>query len=312
MGLHTPIEWCDSTVNPTENCDGCELWLPEKNWKICYAGRLTERRRGLGAFDEPIKLFPGRMAQAARWGDLRGQARPDKPWIPAELPRLIFISDMSDALSKAVPFSYLKSEIIDVVSKPPGDRHIWIWVTKRPGRMAEFSRWVDGKIEVCAWPQNLWVLTSVTDERTANARIPQILKVGDETTIRGISAEPLLQTIDAPNFFRCTWCGALNDFRAHAVTRPNPTCQRCDRQYSCRCALDWVIIGGQSGSTAPIGTVQKIGWLAKRAIRLQTAVFVKQLGKTPGLKDPKGGDWDEWPTTYVPRVREFPKPRTHQ
>ncbi len=26
MGLKTNIEWCDSTVNPTTGCDGCELW----------------------------------------------------------------------------------------------------------------------------------------------------------------------------------------------------------------------------------------------------------------------------------------------
>ena len=25
MGLHTLIEWCDSTVNPTAGCTGCEL-----------------------------------------------------------------------------------------------------------------------------------------------------------------------------------------------------------------------------------------------------------------------------------------------
>ncbi len=62
---------------------------------------------------EAIYLEPGRMAKAARWSDLTGQPRPEiksgqqtipaKPWLDG-LPRLIFISDMSDALSKSVSF----------------------------------------------------------------------------------------------------------------------------------------------------------------------------------------------------------------
>jgi protein gp37 len=304
MGLHTPIEWCDSTVNPTENCDGCELWDPAKKVKICYAGRQTERYRGLGAFDEPIKLFPGRMAQAAKWSDLRGQARPDKPWIPKELPRLIFISDMSDALSEDVKFDFLHTEIIRTVSTLPGSRHVWIWLTKRPRRMALFSRWLDQ--HVGPWPKNLWALTSVTDERTASTRIPFILQVGDENTVHGISAEPLLQTI-FPRFFRCTHCGQINDFdHVSELTRPDPTCGHCDGDHSCRYALDWVVVGGQSGSMAPIGTEQRIAWLAKQSSWARSAVFVKQMGRIADLKDPKGGDWNEWEPSL--RVRQFPKP----
>ena len=26
MSKTTKIQWCDSTVNPTMGCDGCELW----------------------------------------------------------------------------------------------------------------------------------------------------------------------------------------------------------------------------------------------------------------------------------------------
>ena len=26
MANKTPIQWCDSTVNPAMGCDGCELW----------------------------------------------------------------------------------------------------------------------------------------------------------------------------------------------------------------------------------------------------------------------------------------------
>jgi uncharacterized protein (DUF1330 family) len=28
MSAHTHIQWCDSTINPTSGCDGCELYSP--------------------------------------------------------------------------------------------------------------------------------------------------------------------------------------------------------------------------------------------------------------------------------------------
>ena len=43
MSIMTKIQWCDSTVNPTMGCDGCEIWGSQR--KSCYAGTL----HGLGA-----------------------------------------------------------------------------------------------------------------------------------------------------------------------------------------------------------------------------------------------------------------------
>ena len=111
MGKETKIEWCDSTVNPTDfQCCGCELW--NKKRQDCYAGRFAERRAGKGAFDKPVVLKPGRMAEAARWPDLRGKKREGKPWLDGR-PRIIFIGDMADTLQPGVPFSFLANEIID-------------------------------------------------------------------------------------------------------------------------------------------------------------------------------------------------------
>jgi protein gp37 len=129
---HTPIEWADSTVNPVMGCDGCELWMPEAKVPVkkCYAGQLHQVRAGrpgyADRFDEP-KLFPGRMAAAARWSDLRGVHRPDKPWFNAG-PRVILVSDMGDALSRGVPFDFLCREIIDAAGSEKGMRHLWFWL----------------------------------------------------------------------------------------------------------------------------------------------------------------------------------------
>ena len=185
MAQDTKIQWCDSTCNPTMGCDGCELWNAKR--KTCYAGILHMRfggvTKGYAPTFEDVTEFPGRMADAARWKDLSGQKRPDKPWLNG-LPRLIFVSDMSDSLSKIVPFEYLKQEIIDVVTSEKGQRHQWLWLTKVPQRMAKFSKWLDQD-----WPENLWAGTSITTQRTTS-RIKHLLRVGNDETIRFLSVEP--------------------------------------------------------------------------------------------------------------------------
>ena len=160
-----------------------------------YAGVLHGFRRGHPGFAPKfgeVTLFPGRMAKAARWSDLTGEARPAKPWLNG-LPRLIFVSDMSDALSSAVPFEYLATEAIDNVTSDLGSRHQWLWLTKRPHRMAAFYRWLwkRGK----DWPINLWAGTSITTQATAT-RIKGLLNVGHRKTIRFLSVEPQIEPVD--------------------------------------------------------------------------------------------------------------------
>lgn len=123
------------------------------------------------------------MAAAATWPDLTGTSRRDKPWLDG-LSRLIFVSDMSDALS-SVPFDFLEAEVVANVTSPEGSRHQWLWLTKRPERMAQFSDRL--KAKSLSWPNNLWAGTSITSQGTTS-RIKYVLRVGDENTIRFLSA----------------------------------------------------------------------------------------------------------------------------
>ena len=67
----------------------------------CYAGHLGTNRAGhkgyADSFDQP-KLFPGRMSEAAGWKAPAQNEQDSKPWL-AGAPRMIFVSDMGDALS---------------------------------------------------------------------------------------------------------------------------------------------------------------------------------------------------------------------
>lgn len=310
MGKHTNIEWCDSTVNPTDfQCCGCELW--NKSIKDCYAGRFAERRAGKGAFDKPVVLKPGRMAEAASWSDLRDVWRPDKPWLNNR-PRVIFIGDMADTLQPGVSFEYLRSEIVDVVTSVTGRRHVWMWLTKQAKRLVAFQGWLaEHSIE---WPDNLWPGVSVLNEH-GTWRVDELVKINSD--FRFISYEPAWEYVD---FSRWTWQQAGKDEDGFGIEEPS---------Y----AIRLIITGGQSGSTRKPYNVQWAADTIDLCEHYHLDCFVKQLGShcitdnanmhewpddtvfvgrgegfaaaRVKLKDSKGGDWNEWADEL--RVRNFPE-----
>lgn len=248
----------------------------------CYAGILHTRHgqedgrpdkhtnRGYADKFERPKLFTGRMAEAARLSDLSGKPRPGSAWLDG-LPRLIFVSDMGDALSSSVPFEFLEQEIIGNVTSEHGSRNVWLWLTKRPGRMAEFGEWLTKRGS--SWPDNLVAMTSVTSGKTLG-RIDQLRRV--PCRFRGLSIEPL-------------WEGVEPDLSG----------------------IDWVIVGGESGGGALDFDLAWARSLRDRCKKEKVAFFVKQLGACPiekgqslDLVNAHGGDWEEWPEDL--RIREFP------
>jgi protein gp37 len=275
MAQTTAIQWCDSTENPTMGCSGCELW--SKKRQTCYAGVLHRRFGGVSSGYAPtfeqVTEFPGRMIRAARWPDLAGTQRKSKPWLNG-LPRLIFVSDMSDAFSDSVEFAYLKKEIIEVVQGALGKRHRWLWLTKRPQRMARFSKYIDQP-----WPDNLWIATSITTQKSTT-RIKHLLKIGDESTIRFLSVEPQWESIQLTEWLP---------------------------------QLDWIIQGGESGPFAQPFCIEWAESMIAQCKQFSVPYFLKQLGsnvfrqgKPKEFSQSHGGDWDQWPKQI--RVREFPSP----
>ena len=240
----------------------------------CYAGLLGTMRAGhVGYADqfEMPKAYPGRVADAASWGLPDEKETRDKPWLEG-LRRLIFISDMGDALSASVPFAYLRDEIIQNAVSEGGRRHLWLWLTKRPGRMAEFGEWLQN--QGISWPQNLVPMTTVTMQRYAQ-RVDQLRRVPGK--LRGLSLEPLFEPVDL-------------DLRG----------------------IDWVIVGGGSDVLAEPFHLEWALALKKKCAERGIAFFFKQAGKHPfyegkplDLADQHGGDWTEWPEAW--RVRELPE-----
>lgn len=277
MSSNTKIQWCDSTCNPTMGCDGCELWTPKV--KKCYAGTLHVRfggsSKGYASTFENVTIFPGRMEAASRWSSLQGLDRKEKSWLNG-MARLIFVSDMSDSLSSDVTFDYLLDEIISNVKSSSGSRHHWLWLTKRPDRMAKFSTWLsEHEIE---WPTNLWAGTSITSQKTTS-RIKHLLRVGNDSTIRFLSVEPQYENIDL-----AAWLPSL----------------------------DWIIQGGESGNGATPFHIEWAKNLSQQCHSNGVPYFLKQLGSNVKSGDGKvefldshAGDWNEWPKEL--RIRKMPR-----
>jgi protein gp37 len=144
----------------------------------------------------------------------------------------------------------------------------------------------DVRVPVFAWPLlNVWLGTSVEDQRAADERIPHLLQT--PAAVRFLSVEPLLGPVDldAPGY-------------------------------------DWVIVGGESGPGARPCDVAWIRSIVEQCKAAGVPAFVKQMGarlieadgcgmhRLPDgryripLRDPKGGDPAEWPEDL--RVRQFP------
>lgn len=244
-----------------------------KRASACYAGNLHVLRAGHSGFADKFerpKVFPGRMALAARWQPPSAAEQAAKPWLSGAR-RLIFISDMGDALSRDVSFDFLRDEIISAVTSLEGQRHIWLWVTKRPARMAEFSSWL-GERDTC-WPDNLVPMTTVTSMANI-VRVDQLRRI--PARMRGLSCEPMWEPL------------------------------HLDLD-----GIDWVIAGGGSDELAPPFNVEWALQLQGACEVAGTAFFLKQLGRHPAwggralkLQDKHGGDWEEWEESW--RVREIP------
>lgn len=282
MGNTTNIEWCDSTVNPATGCQGCELWAGQV--RTCYAGQLQTQRLSraqpqlYSADFTDVRLAPGRMAKAAAWSDLRGTDRPDKPWLDG-MPRTIFVGDMGDVFSAAVPFEYLRDEVFAAIESPAGRRHIWMLLTKQPQRMRDVAR------KLGRWPDNAWAGVSVTSQANVS-RIEPLIDI--PAPIRFVSAEPLLGPVHLGTFSR-----DINWIIVGGESGPNA--RECHVEYVHRiideCESPFVACFVKQLGSRPVKTIRD------HSDEYETVKL--------SLRDRKGGDPSEWPD--VTRVREFPR-----
>ena len=223
----------------------------------------------------------------------------------------VFCASLADWLDQEVPVEWLADLLWLIAATPNLD---WLQLTKRPElwreRIQKAGDYLDQIDEgemlgnpadsVADWLhggcwENVWIGTTVEDQRRADERIPHLLSI--PARVRFLSCEPLIEAV------LLTWpeIGEWpQEHRTHAL--PNPE-EWDDWKYWSAKGINWVIIGGESGPRARPFDIAWARSILRQCKAAGVAVFVKKLGAMP-LTDPYGGDPSEWPADL--RVREFP------
>lgn len=211
----TSIEWCDFSWNPVTGCKrGCSY---------CYAARMAHR---FGKSFDP-ELHPERLYDPRK----RGKAAK------------IFVCSTADLFGPWVPDIWVW-QVLDEARSTYCRHHTFIFLTKSPGRYAEFN----------PWPENAWLGATVTNQADADERIPELLLA--DARIRFISAEPILGSIDIDNYLPYYWWKDPDGNTGET-------------------GIDWVIIGAQTG---PGSVEPEMDWVVNLRMQAHHAgipVFLK-------------------------------------
>lgn len=301
---NSKIEWCDDTWNPIVGCtrvsQGCVN---------CYAEGVAAR------FSDPGQYYHGiakRTAAGPRWtGELRlMEDKLDQP-LRWRRPRRIFVNSMSDLFHEKVPDEWI-DRVFAVMALAP--QHTFQVLTKRPERMRDYMAGLsepDGEglrdaiiegeaqklhhertgedpsmwLAVHLPLPNVWLGVSAEDQATANERIPRLLET--PAAIRFLSAEPLLGPLNLMAVDVWMEHGgpvdALRGVRAVADKAipegyrnvPHP-------------ALDWVIVGGESGPNARPAHPQWFRDLRDQCLHAGAAFHFKQWGAWASVSEVEG------------------------
>lgn len=182
----------------------------------CWHLRMADRMAKNPNFPEDV-----RAAYAGKGPPILIESRLQEP-LHRKKPTRIGVQFMGDLWHPNISLQQ-QCAIFRVIRDCP--QHTFLMLTKRTGQLDIFNH-------ACGWPvglDNLWLGVSVEDQTRADERIPILLQT--PAALRFISAEPLLGPIDLD--------GYLGDL-----------IQLSDHQGHLSNGLDWVIVGGESGSGA--------------------------------------------------------------
>jgi protein gp37 len=297
MGHPTPIEWTDATWNPI---GGCSIKSP--GCIHCYAQQLAGTRlakhplyagttdivKGKPVFNGKLTTLPN-DAEAWTW-PLRWRGA-KAPLLGAGQPSCIFVGDMSDLFHEDRHVDVI-DRVFAVMGLAAG--HIFQVLTKRPDRaraymtehfgkkrhICDFALGLSGgrtlwagtiatQINRHGYLPNVWLGTSAERQQEADARIPELLAT--PAAVRFVSLEPLLGPIDLR---RIPHEGGIG-----SVLEPAEIAGLVGNCIGVTPALDWVIVGGESGQDARPVHPDWVRSLRDQCTAAEVPFFFKQWGE---------------------------------
>jgi protein gp37 len=277
----TKIEWATDVWNPVTGCSrvspGCAH---------CYALELASRLRAMGV-PRYVTARDGGPASGPAFGVTLHEDVVNEP-LRWRKPRRVFVNSMSDLFHEEIPDEFIERIWATMTM---AHQHTFQILTKRPERAAALVP------EFGTPLVNVWLGVSIENRRYVGRA--DVLRA-TPAAVRFISAEPLLGPL--------VWWEDLEmiaidgrDYPLHQISgtyddRDTYTAQR--RHGLDLDGIDWLIVGGESGSQPRPVRHEWIRDLRDYATAAGTAFFFKQWGgRTPkaGGRVLDGRTWDEEP-----------------
>lgn len=238
MAENSAIEWTDHTFNPWEGCQkvgpGCDH---------CYA-ETRNARFGGGTAPNWGPGAPRRLTSAANW-------RKPLAWNAAAANfaqrhgrrQRVFCASLADVFDNSVDDMW-RADLVNLINATPNLD--WLLLTKRIGNVAEMLEIMFDSSEV---RPNVWIGATVVNQAEADRDIPKLLAT--PAAKRFLSIEPMLGAIDLSALIYKPCSNALDGLSMDPSTGQYECCSRCDwTGIGDDPAIDWVIVGGESGTGA--------------------------------------------------------------
>lgn len=192
------IEWTDHTFNPWWGCvkvsPACRNCYAEK-WAVRVGSQVWGAKSDRRFFKENHWKEPLKWNREAKREGSR---------------RRVFCASMADVFESRSDLVEWRRKLWDLILQT--QNLDWLLLTKRPHNVSQMvpKDWLTN-----GWPPNVWLGTSVENQRWAEERIPLLLE--NNASVKFLSCEPLLGNLDLSKWMR-------------------------------KGLIDWVIAGGESGA----------------------------------------------------------------
>ncbi|KRB33388.1 phage Gp37/Gp68 family protein [Acidovorax sp. Root70] len=230
MAENTKIEWTDHTFNPWIGCTkvgpGCDH---------CYAENLMDKRMGVavwGPGNERVRTKSANWKMPLRWN-----AQADAFMAQHGRRQRVFCASLADVFDNAVDPQW-RADLFELIAATPNLD--WLLLTKRIGNVGNM---LPVPFDFDKHYPNVWIGATIVNQAEADRDIPKLLQV--PARVRFLSMEPLLGPVDLTS---------IDVFGGDAVIYPLKGTTNCVNDEGEPAddvpALDWVIVGGESGPGA--------------------------------------------------------------
>ena len=230
MAENTKIEWTDHTFNPWIGCTkvspGCDH---------CYAENLMDTRMGVASWRPGAERV---RTKEANWKmPLRWNAQADAFMDQHGRRQRVFCASLADVFDNAVDPQW-RDDLFELIAATPNLD--WLLLTKRIGNVGNM---LPVPFDFDRHFPHVWIGATIVNQAEADRDIPKLLDV--PARVHFLSMEPLLGPVDLTH---------IEVFGGDAEIYPLKGTTDCVDDEGAPTddvpALDWVIVGGESGPGA--------------------------------------------------------------